>query len=173
MTRNYFMQNATTTKTFLHMDVRNNGRKWPKLLKGRDPLMKTTMAKKFTRIAAAILAAAAITISAGTMSVSADTSETGYDSQFLNDMGVCPDRWGGFYTAFHWGEVSGMTDQAWARMGVRSVTNWGDCNEYYINGKKVKREEAYDYVAKKLGRTYDKKKYSIKENSPTVHKYRF
>jgi hypothetical protein len=131
--------------------------------------MKTTTTRKFTKIMAAVLAAAAITISAGTMSVSADTSETGYDSQFLNDMGVCPDRWGGFYTAFHWGEVSGMTDQAWARMGVRSVTNWGDCNEYYINGKKVKREEAYDYVAKKLGRTYDKKKYSIKENRTTVH----
>ena len=126
--------------------------------------MKTTMAKKFTRIAAAVLAAAAITISAGTMSVSADTTETGNDSQFLNDMGVCPDRWGDFYTTFHWGEVSGMTDQAWARMGVRSVTNWGASNEYYINGKKVKRKEAYDYVAKKLGRTYDKKKYSIKED---------
>jgi hypothetical protein len=46
MKRNYFMQNASTTKTFLHMDVRNNGRKWPKLLKGRYPLMKATMAKK-------------------------------------------------------------------------------------------------------------------------------
>ena len=133
--------------------------------------MKTTMAKKFTRIAAAVLAAAAITISAGTMSVSADTLETGNDSQFLNDMGVCPDRWGCFYTSFHWGEVSGMTDQAWARMGVRSVTNWGARNEYYINGKKVKRKEAYDYVAKKLGRTYDKKKYSIKEDRTLVGKY--
>ena len=69
--------------------------------------MKTTMAKKFTRIAAAVLAAAAITISAGTMSVSADTTETGNDSQFLNDMGVCPDRWGDLYTFLHWGEVSG------------------------------------------------------------------
>ena len=85
-------------------------------------------------------------------------------SQFLNDMGVCPDRWGGLYTEFHWGEVSGMTDRAWARMGVRSVTNWGARNEYYINGKKVKREEAYDYVAKKLGRTYDKDHFFPKDS---------
>ena len=129
--------------------------------------------KNFTKFITVALAAAAITISAGTTSVSADSTQTSYDSQLLNDMGLCADRWGDFYTSFHCGEVSGMTDQAWARMGVRSVTNWGARNEYYINGKKVKREEAYDYVAKKLGRTYDKKKYSIKENRPIVHKYRF
>ncbi len=41
-------------------------------------------------------------------------------------------------------------------MGVRSVTVYDDLNRYYINGKEVSREEAYEYVAKKLGKTYNK-----------------
>ena len=117
------------------------------------------MAKKFTRIAAAVLAAAAITISAGTMSVSADSTQTSYDSQFLNDMGLCADRWGDTYTYFHWGEVSKAVDECWAKAGVVSVTSWNHGNKYYIADREVTREEAYDYAAKKLGRTYDSTKY--------------
>ena len=118
----------------------------------------------FTKVIAAALAAATITISAGTTSVSASTRETACDSQFLNDMGVCPDRWGGLYTEFHWEEVSGTADGAWAKIGVRSVTNYYGKNDYYINGQKVSQSQAYDYAANKLGKTYDKDHFFPKDS---------
>lgn len=117
------------------------------------------MAKKFTKIIAAVLAAA-ITISAGSLSVSAEMTDTGFDSEFLNDMGVCPDRWGPVYITFNWSEVSKAVDESWAKMGVRCVTNPWDDNKYYINDKEVTKWEAYDYVAHKLNKTYIKYDYS-------------
>ncbi len=116
---------------------------------------------KFTKIMAAVLATAAITVSAGSHSVSATGNETCKDSQFLNDMGVCPDRWGVSYALFHWGKVSGITDESWAKMCVRSVTRCSGNNNYFINGKEVTRAEAYEYVAKKLDRPYNRDAYFI------------
>ena len=74
-------------------------------------------------------------------------------------MGACPDRWGEFKTTFSWKSISPMADQAWARMGVRCVSDYWDDNHYYINGREVNRKEAYDYVAQKLGKTYNKDKF--------------
>lgn len=51
-------------------------------------------------------------------------------------------------------------------MGVCSVTVWCGGNKYYIDGKEVKREEVYDYVAKKLGKTFDKNIYYPKPKRP-------
>ena len=65
--------------------------------------MKTT--KKMITAAAGLMAAA-IAVSAGAMSVSADTYYTALDTQFLNNMGVCPDQWGSMYTGLNWTEVS-------------------------------------------------------------------
>ena len=128
-------------------------------MKGRYPLMKTTMSRKFTKVMAAALTAAAITISAGATSVSADTSYTAYDTQFLNDMGVCPDRWGDFYTTFNWTEVSTASDKAWGEVGVRCVSKYMDENQYFINDSIVSRKEAYNHVSYRLGKDYDYKKY--------------
>ena len=57
-------------------------------------------------------------------------------------------------------------------MGVRSVTDYWDNNQYYINGRKVTRQEAYDYVANKLGKTYNKDKFfpAGKNHSKKPHK---
>ncbi len=116
--------------------------------------MNTITTRKFTKIMAAVLAAAAITVSAGTTSVSAATDGVAIDSLFLTEIGVSSNKWTNLYTAFNWGEVSKDVDAAWARAGVRAVTNPVSSNEYYIDGRKVTREEAYDYAAKKLGKTY-------------------
>mgnify|MGYP007038207534 CR=1 FL=1 len=121
--------------------------------------MKTTMTRKFTRIAAAVLAAAAITVSAATTSVFADKDDTAYDSKFLNDMGSCPDRWGDLYTFFHWSEVSGAVDKAWAEVGVQSVTCLGDDNKDYLDGKEITRQEAYEHAAMRAGKDYDYNNY--------------
>ncbi len=47
--------------------------------------------KIFVKILSVVMAAA-MTVSAGAISASANSRETGFDSQFLNDMGLCPDR---------------------------------------------------------------------------------
>ena len=114
---------------------------------------------KIVKVMTTALAAATIAISAGAVSASAATNDTSHDSQFLNDMGVCPDRWGQFYTTFHWDEVSNWVNGAWEQAGVHVDTEWFGANEYYIDGNKVERYEAFDHAAKKLGKTYDWKKY--------------
>ena len=118
---------------------------------------------KIAKVMTTTLAAATIAISASAMSASAECRDTAYDSQFLNDMGVCPDRWGQFYTTFHWDEVSNWVNGAWAQAGVHVETDWFDTNEYYIDGNKVQRYEAFDYAAKKLGKTYDWNKYIFRK----------
>ena len=120
---------------------------------------------KIVKVMTTALAAATIAISAGAMSASADSKETASDTQFLNEMGVCPDRWGAWYTEFNWDEVSNWADGSWAKVGVCCVSHWGGMNEYYINGNKVTRPEAYKYAAEKLGKSYDENKYFPKEKS--------
>ena len=114
--------------------------------------------KKFTRIIAAMVLASTMAVSTG-ICASADVYETASDSQFLNDMGPAPDRFGGFHVTFHWSSDSKMVDSAWAKVGVVCTTNSICSNKYVINGKKVSREEAYRYAAAKLGRTIDYSKY--------------
>lgn len=58
-----------------------------------------------------------------------------------------------------------MVDNAWSKMGVVSTTNSVRSNQYSINGKKVDREVAYRYVAAKLGRNYDYKKYNPNQDA--------
>ena len=120
---------------------------------------------KIAKVMTTVLAAATIAVSAGAMSASADSKETASDTQFLNEMGVCPDRWGAWYTDFHWEEVSNWADGSWAKAGVCCVSHWWDINDYYIDGKKVSQKQAYDYVSEKLGKTYDVNKYFPKEKS--------
>ena len=108
--------------------------------------MKTTTTRKFTKIMAAVLAAAAITFSAGAKSVCADTYETAEDSQLLNYRRVCPDRWGQVYTIWNWEKVSNTVDESWRKVGVQCVSDYFHDNKYYINGKEVSRSKAYIHM---------------------------
>jgi hypothetical protein len=115
--------------------------------------------KKFTKFMATFLAAATITISAASTSASALYLDTIQESRFLNDAGLCYDRWGETYGQWHWKEVSSAVDNAWAKAGVTNVSKYIGLNDYYINGKKVSRYAAFYYVAKKYGKMYLLKKY--------------
>ncbi len=94
--------------------------------------------------------------------------ETATDSQFLNDMGLAENRYGGFKTMLYWGEISSMVDKAWAKGGITCVskpTSYLE-NRYYITetGAEVSQEEAMQYVGKKLGKSVDLKKYGLGHN---------
>lgn len=119
--------------------------------------------KKITRIIASIVIASTMAVSTG-ICASANGSETAYDSQFLNDMGLAPDRFGNFHITFHWSSDSKMVDDAWAKAGVICVTNSVCANKYFINGKQVSREEAYKYVTAKFGNNCEYKNFDPKND---------
>ena len=127
---------------------------------------------KIAKVMTTALAAATIAISAGAMSASASDQQTAKDTQFLNEMGVCPDRWGESYTFFHWSEVSNWADGSWAKAGVCSVSHWWGDNEYFVGGKQVTQKEAYAYAAEKLGKPYDEKRFFPELSKPKVNKRR-
>lgn len=102
---------------------------------------------------------------------SANVNETAYDSQFLNDMGLAPNRYGNLHVTTHWGNDSNMVDKAWGKMGVTCTTNCYKSNSYSINGKKVKRAEAYKYVADKLGKNCNYGKYDPEEDKKAVKQF--
>ncbi|MCR5177162.1 MAG: hypothetical protein K6C05_09980 [Anaerovibrio sp.] len=88
---------------------------------------------------------------------------TATDSQFLNDMGLAENRYGGFKTMLYWGEISSMVDKAWAKGGITCVTKPTSYleNRYYIGatGQEVSQEEAMAYVGKKLGKSINWRSY--------------
>ncbi len=94
--------------------------------------------------------------------------ETGIDSQFLNDMGLAENRYGGFKAMLYWGEISSMVDKGWAKAGITCVsrpTSYLE-NRYYITetGKEVDQYQAMLYVGKKLGKQVDLTKYGYDKN---------
>ncbi len=110
--------------------------------------------KKLTKMITATIAAATMAISASVYAC-ADHYQTSYDSQFLNDMGYAPDRYGDNMTAIRGGTVSGMVDDGWKKAGVTSVTRWVGGNTYFVNGKKITRNEAFKYAADNAGKDYN------------------
>ncbi len=120
--------------------------------------MKTTKTRKFTKIIAAVLAAAAITVSAGAHSVSASIVDMDPESRFLKSMGFSANVWTEAYSTFHWKEASRDLEAAWARAGVTVVTKVSGNNEYYINGKRVRRYQAYEHVRSLVNKHNKEKK---------------
>ena len=81
------------------------------------------------------------------------------DSHFLNEVGLCPDRFGKAGATINWGRDSEMVDNAWRRGGVTCVTRPLGNNTYMVDSKVVSQVEAYQYVCNKLGKTVDIDKY--------------
>lgn len=86
-----------------------------------------------------------------------NAGECALESEFFNDLGYNIQPMGFLHMEFNWEEGSAKVKEAWAHFGV-------DChiaklvkNEYYIDGKKVSRREAFRYAAYKAGkpRVYD------------------
>lgn len=93
--------------------------------------------------------------------------ETSQDSLFLNDMGTGCDRYGEWKVSVNYGHCCDDIAKHWGQFGI-TVTmsnpvlgDWcGDPNIYYLNGKKISRNDAMRYVANALGKTVDVSKYA-------------
>ena len=60
---------------------------------------------------------------------------------------------------------SNKVDKAWEKAGVRCVTNYFLTNDYYVNGKKVSRIEALEYVNAKYGKVLNVHTYDISDTA--------
>ena len=79
------------------------------------------------------------------------TRQTAGDEDFLAAMGYMKGSSSTDYL-FGWKENSAAVDSAWSKAGVTCVTKFG-CpdNLYFINGKQVKRKEAFSHVLRQRG----------------------
>ena len=77
------------------------------------------------------------------------------DSYFLNKFGLC-DRYDYWDIVFSSGRPKiDKIGEAWEKAGVRCDKSEFISCHYFIDGKQVSRKEAFDYVAKKYGATYN------------------
>ena len=81
--------------------------------------------------------------------------QTTSDSKFLYDYGLVDDYHGNFHSTFHWLSDSAAVDGGWSKAGITCVTApWGD-NQYFMNGKEITRDEAYDVVRANFTRIHN------------------
>jgi len=78
--------------------------------------------------------------------------ETASDSKFLYEYGLVDDWHGDLYVAFHWEKTSSEVDSGWSKSGITCVTKPFGGNDYWLNGKKITRDEAYDIVKKNFSK---------------------
>ena len=85
------------------------------------------------------------TVSGGSMSA------TSRDSKFLFNVGLMDESYICDGLLFSWNSKSKNVDDAWASAGIVCCTCPFADNEYYLNGKRITRKEAFYYVANKCG----------------------
>ena len=78
--------------------------------------------------------------------------ETARDSKFLYEYGLVDDYHGDLYATFHWEKTSSEVDSGWSKSGITSVTVPIGYNRYYLGGKEISRDEAYDIVKKNFSK---------------------
>ena len=72
--------------------------------------------------------------------------QTGGDSRLLYERGLV-NKW--YYTTeigSDWIEKSAEIDAGWAKAGITCVTKPGADNLYFLNGKQISRDEAWNHV---------------------------
>jgi hypothetical protein len=69
------------------------------------------------------------------------------DSVSLYNAGYMGEKYDSvLYIITHWDHCSSTTDEGWKRAGITSVSSFDLFSEYYLNGEKITKEEAYAYA---------------------------
>ena len=90
---------------------------------------------------------------------------TEYDSKFLKKMGFMNEdeivNVGWFGQG--WIDGSRAVDNGWAKAGIRCCTKYVKANSYWLiaTGQPLSRQEAYEYVANKVGKSFNYGDYSF------------
>lgn len=72
--------------------------------------------------------------------------QTTVDSKFLYEHGLVDDWHGEFHMLFNWKSDSAEVDAGWSKAGITCVTKPGGANLYFMGGKEISRDEAYNHV---------------------------
>lgn len=73
-----------------------------------------------------------------------------YDSYTLYDAGLINEKIGLCDAIFDWESSSRKVDDAWAKIGITSVSSVTSENKYYYNGNKITQDEA-----RKIAKNYN------------------
>ena len=83
-----------------------------------------------------------------------NAGECALESEFFNDLGYNIPVMGFLDMEFNWEEGSAKVKEGWAHFGVDCHIAKSVKNEYYINGKRVSRREAFKHAAYKAGKPW-------------------
>ena len=86
---------------------------------------------------------------------------TSRDSKFLFNVGLMDETYSPDGLFWGWLSKSKNVDDAWARAGIVCCTCPAADNEYYLNGKRITRKEAFYCVANKCGVIIDYADYCL------------
>ncbi|MBE8953096.1 MAG: hypothetical protein SR1Q7_08130 [Quinella sp. 1Q7] len=73
-------------------------------------------------------------------------SETSGDSILLYEHGLMNNWYDQCAIEWRWLSLSPEVDAGWSKAGITCVTKPGSDNEYFMGGKQISRDEAYNYV---------------------------
>ena len=77
--------------------------------------------------------------------------ETEGDSILLYEHGLINEWYGDHETHCHWKSSSAEVDAGWAKAGITSVTKPSGDNLYFMGGKQISRDEAWNH---EIGRAH-------------------
>ena len=88
---------------------------------------------------------------------------TEYDSRFLKEMGFMNEIVNIGWFGQGWTDGSRAVDKGWAKAGIGCHTKYAEANKYWIiaTGQPLSRQEAYEYVANKVGKSFNYDDYSF------------
>ena len=78
--------------------------------------------------------------------------ETAADSRFLNDLAGLCDRFGSTRAFFDTNKVAEEAKSGWGKVGIEFYFRPGVGNKYYLDGKRISRNEAIRYACNKVGK---------------------
>ena len=78
--------------------------------------------------------------------------EVGGDSRFLNDLAGLCDRFGDITAFLSTADVAKETTAGWKKIGIDTKLDNLTRYTYYLDGKEITRQQAYDYACKKFGK---------------------
>ena len=81
-----------------------------------------------------------------------NAGECALESEFFHDLGYNIPVMGFLHMEFNWEEGSAKVKEGWTHFGVDCHIAKSVKNEYYIDGKRVSRREAFKYAAYKAGK---------------------
>ena len=82
--------------------------------------------------------------------VGGNIGQTSYDSKVLYDHGLMDTWYGNDGLVFGWKSKSAAVDEGWSRAGITCYTSPFCPNRYWVSGREISRQQAFDIVKSKF-----------------------